>query len=122
MALSFRKTKKISDHTNLNVNKKSVGVSTGVKGARVSLNSRGKSRVSLSIPGTGIRYTKAIDGGTGALMMLFAAIINMMIFIVKASVLLVIWIFKLIIWAIRSLFYLVSNAVSKNVSADDCES
>lgn len=60
MGLSFHKSKKIGKHTNLNVNTKSVGISTGVKGARVSANSKGQVKLNLSIPGTGIRYSKTL--------------------------------------------------------------
>lgn len=40
------------------------GVSAGVRGARVSLNSRGQSRTTVSLPGTGVSYVK--QGGAGS--------------------------------------------------------
>jgi hypothetical protein len=38
------------------VNKRSVGISAGVPGARVSVNSDGRSTRSVGIPGTGLSY------------------------------------------------------------------
>ena len=57
MGFRFRKSFKIAPGAKLNVNKKSVGVSVGGKGARVSVNSSGKVTKSVSIPGTGLSYT-----------------------------------------------------------------
>ncbi len=57
MGFRFRKSFKIAPGVKLNVNKKSVGVSVGGKGARVSVNSSGKVTKSVSIPGTGLSYT-----------------------------------------------------------------
>ena len=57
VGLSFRRSVKIGKHTRLNFSKSGVGVSTGVKGARVSVGPHG-ARETLSVPGTGIRYTK----------------------------------------------------------------
>lgn len=61
MGFIFRKTKKIGKNTKLNTTKNGVGVSTGVKGARVSLGADGKVRLNLGIPGTGIRFTKTLN-------------------------------------------------------------
>ena len=49
MGVSYKKTKRIGKNTRLNVGKKSVGISTGVKGARVSVNSKSGVRFNLSI-------------------------------------------------------------------------
>lgn len=57
MGFRFRKSFKIAPGVKLNVNKKSVGISVGGKGARVSVNSKGKVTKSVGIPGTGISYT-----------------------------------------------------------------
>ena len=40
----------------LNVSNKSVGISAGVKGARVSVNSKGRKTTTVGIPGTGVSY------------------------------------------------------------------
>ncbi|MEQ2466435.1 DUF4236 domain-containing protein [Niallia sp. Sow4_A1] len=57
MGYGFRKSFKIAPGVRVNVGKKSVGVSAGVKGLRYSVNSRTGSRVTASIPGTGLSYT-----------------------------------------------------------------
>lgn len=58
MGLNFRKSITILPGVKLNLSKSGVGISTGVKGARVSLNTKGQARTTLGIPGTGIYYTK----------------------------------------------------------------
>jgi hypothetical protein len=57
MGFGFRKSFKIAPGVRLKVSSKSVGVSAGVKGLRYSVNSRTGSRVTASIPNTGIYYT-----------------------------------------------------------------
>ena len=52
----FRKSVKIAPGLRLNINKKSVGISTGVRGARYSINSSGRRSSSVGIPGTGLSY------------------------------------------------------------------
>ena len=42
----------------VNVGKKSIGISAGVKGARVSVNSSGRKTTTVGIPGTGLSYQK----------------------------------------------------------------
>ncbi|HAT4373170.1 TPA: DUF4236 domain-containing protein [Clostridioides difficile] len=58
MGFNFRKSINLGGGLKLNLGKKSVGISAGVKGARVSVNSKGRKSSTLSIPGTGISYTK----------------------------------------------------------------
>ena len=53
MALRFRKSFKIAPGIKLNVSKSGLGMSAGVKGARIGVNSKG-TYSSYSIPGTGI--------------------------------------------------------------------
>lgn len=64
MGLRFRKSIKIAPGLKLNLNKNSIGLSAGVKGARVSVNSKGKVTKSVGIPGSGISYvtTSSIGG------------------------------------------------------------
>lgn len=57
MGLRFRKSIKIAPGIRLNVSNKSVGVSAGVKGARVSVNSSGRKTTTVGIPGTGLSYS-----------------------------------------------------------------
>lgn len=67
MGLRFRKSIKIAPGVRLNLGKKSVGISAGVKGARVSVNSSGRVTKTVSLPGTGLSYVKTSKiGGTGS--------------------------------------------------------
>jgi hypothetical protein len=60
MGFRFRKSINLGGGVKLNVSKKGVGVSAGVKGLRVSVGADGKKRVTASIPGTGISYVETI--------------------------------------------------------------
>lgn len=62
MGFGFRKSFKIAPGVRLNVSHRSVGASVGVKGLRYSVNSRGQSRTTASIPGTGISHTTTKSG------------------------------------------------------------
>jgi len=59
MGLRFRKSINLGNGARLNINKKSVGVSIGTKGARYSVNSDGRKTMSIGIPGTGVYWTKS---------------------------------------------------------------
>jgi hypothetical protein len=54
--LRFRRSLKIAPGVRLNFNKRSVGISAGVRGARYSVNSSGTRTRSVGIPGTGLSY------------------------------------------------------------------
>lgn len=118
MGFQFRKSKNIGAGTRLNVGKKSVGISSGVKGARFSVNSKGRAGISLSIPGTGIRYRKSIKIGSGGLI---SGICNFLIGLFQIAFLLTWWVFKLVIWLMyimviytyRGIAYLVKKAAEK---------
>ena len=58
MGYRFRKSVKIAPGVRLNIGKKSVGISAGVKGARVSVNSSGRKTTTVGLPGTGLSYSK----------------------------------------------------------------
>ena len=51
MSYGFRKSKKIGKGLRLNVSKRGVGVSGGPRHARISANTRGQKRASLSFLG-----------------------------------------------------------------------
>lgn len=55
MGLSFRKSIKLGKNLSVNIGKSGVGLSAGVKGARVSVNKNG---VGGSVGTNGIRYSK----------------------------------------------------------------
>lgn len=57
MGLNFRKSINLGKGFKLNIGKGSIGISGGVKGARVSMNSKGRKTATFSIPGTGISYS-----------------------------------------------------------------
>lgn len=56
MAFRFRRTIKIAPGIKINVNKNSVGMSIGPKGAHISVNTKGQTTKSVGIPGTGLSY------------------------------------------------------------------
>lgn len=58
MGLRFRKSVKIAPGVRLNISKKSVGISAGVKGYRKSINSSGRVTTSIGVPGTGVSCVK----------------------------------------------------------------
>ena len=65
MGFRFRKSLKLGGGFRLNLSKSGVGISGGVKGARVSIGPRG-TRTTLSVPGTGMSYvaTKGVKTRT----------------------------------------------------------
>lgn len=63
MGFRFRKSIKLFKGVNLNLNKDSVGISIGTRGARYSVNSKGKRTATIGIPGTGLSYTQSLSKG-----------------------------------------------------------
>lgn len=57
MGFRFRKSFKIAPGVKLNMSKSGFGMSAGVKGARIGVNSKGRGYSSVGIPGTGISHT-----------------------------------------------------------------
>lgn len=57
MGFRMRQSIRIAPGIRLNVSAKSLGISAGVRGAHVSLNSRTGVRTTASLPGTGLSYT-----------------------------------------------------------------
>lgn len=57
MGFRFRKSFKIAPGVKFNINKKSVGLTLGKRGAHFTINSKGKRTTSVGIPGTGLSYT-----------------------------------------------------------------
>lgn len=64
MGLRFRRSIKIAPGVKLNLNKKSVGVTVGTRGAHYTINSKGKKTASVGIPGTGLSYTSTSGGSS----------------------------------------------------------
>lgn len=61
MGFRARRSIKIAPGVRLNVSSKSIGLSAGVRGARVSVNSSGRVTRTVGIPGTGISHTKSVS-------------------------------------------------------------
>lgn len=57
MGFKVRKSIKIAPGVRLNVSSKNLGLSAGVRGARVSVNTNGRVTRTVGIPGTGISHT-----------------------------------------------------------------
>lgn len=118
MGFQFRKSKNLGAGTRLNVGKRSIGISSGVKGARFSVNSKGRAGISLSIPGTGIRYRKSVKIGSGGLV---SGICSFLIGLFQIAFLLTWWVFKLVIWLMcimviysyRGIVFLAKKAAGK---------
>lgn len=113
MAL-YRKSKNIGGNVRLNTGKKSIGLSAGVKGTRVSVNSKGHMGFSLGIPGTNFRYRKVMSakkGGSGFI----AAIVNLTWWLLVAMVwlccIICIYFWKFLVFLGKKLFPLIKNIV-----------
>jgi hypothetical protein len=67
MGFRFQKRVKIIPGLRLNISRRNVGLSAGVKGARLSVNTSGRVTRSVGIPGTGIYNVKStsLHGGQG---------------------------------------------------------
>ena len=116
MGLQYRKSKNLGGGVRLNVGKKSAGLSAGVKGARVSVNSKGRVGLSLGIPGTNFRYRKVMSskkGGGGFI----AAIVNLTWWLLVAMVwvccMICIYFWKFVVFLGKKLFYLAKKATAK---------
>ncbi len=96
MGVNFRKRISMGNGTSLNVGKKSVGISGGVKGARIGINSSGRAHFSLSIPGTGIRFTKYSRKSSGVIATCVSAFGWMLMQIFKLTMIFTYWILCLI--------------------------
>lgn len=60
MGFRFRKSISLGKLLKLNVSKSGIGVSGGIRGARLSVSPDGKVRGSVGLPGTGVSYTKVL--------------------------------------------------------------
>lgn len=58
MGLRFNKKIKLGKGVSLNLNKNSIGMSIGGKGAKYTVNSKGQQTASVGISGTGLYYSK----------------------------------------------------------------
>lgn len=56
MGFRFQKRINLGGGLRLNLSKSTIGISGGVRGARVSINSKGRRTTSVGIPGTGLYY------------------------------------------------------------------
>ena len=65
MGLYFRKSVNLGGGLRLNFSKSGIGLSGGVKGARISTGPRG-TYMNLSIPGTGIGYRTRLGGSNSS--------------------------------------------------------
>lgn len=57
MGLRFRKSKKIAPSVRFNISKSGFGLSAGPRGAKVSVNSKGRVTWTIGIPGSGLSYS-----------------------------------------------------------------
>lgn len=64
MGWNFRKSFKVLPGVRINIGKKGVSTSIGTRGAKVTINSKGQTRFTAGIPGTGLSYTTRLDKPT----------------------------------------------------------
>lgn len=116
MGFTYRKSKNLGNGTRLNIGKKSVGLSAGTKGARVSVNSKGRVGISLGIPGTNFRYRKVMNPKKGSVG-LISAIVNLTWWLLVASVwiccIICIYFWRLMVFLCKKLFDLTKKIVEK---------
>ena len=75
MGWSYRKTASIGPFR-INVSKSGIGYSIGGKGFRTGVNARGRRYTSISVPGTGLRYTKSGGRGTTGCLVVLVAVVG----------------------------------------------
>ena len=123
MGFTYRKSKNLGGGVRLNTGKKNIGLSAGVKGAHVSVNSKGRIGLSLGIPGTNFRYRKVMSskkGGSGFI----AAIVNLTWWLLVATIwaccmiFVYLWKFtvllgKFVVFLGKKLFYLAKKAAAR---------
>lgn len=114
MGFTYRKSKNLGGGVRLNTGKKSVGLSSGIKGARVSVNSKGRVGLNLGIPGTNFRYRKVMSakkGGGGFI----AAIINLTWWLMVAMVwlccMICLYFWKFLVFLGKKLFSLIKTVI-----------
>ena len=56
MGFRFKKSFNIGKHFKINLSKSGIGYSFGVKGFRIGKTAKGKTRKTISLPGTGLSY------------------------------------------------------------------
>lgn len=61
MGFRYKKSINLGGGVKLNAGKKGIGISAGTKGLRISHSADGKTRVTASIPGTGVSYQETIS-------------------------------------------------------------
>lgn len=64
MSLRFRKSINLTKGVKLNLNKNSVSLTTGIKSAHFTINSKGNTTTSVGIPGSGLSYVKRSSQST----------------------------------------------------------
>ena len=75
MGWSYRKSASIGPFR-INVSKSGIGYSIGGKGFRTGVNARGRRYTSLSVPGTGLRYTKSGGKGASGCLVVLVAVVD----------------------------------------------
>ena len=133
MGIQYRKSKKVGKNTRINVSTKSVGISTGTKNMRVSVNSRGGVGYSFRVPGTNIRFRKYSRKSGSAVTGLFimcmvytcqffgwlivlAPVLSW--YIIKYTCLVIFWFYKKIFELLKNLFIRLKNH-NKNTKQEE---
>lgn len=64
MGFRYRRSFKIAPGLKVNLNKKSASMTFGTKGIKYTISTTGRTRATISAPGTGLSYTASSKGGT----------------------------------------------------------
>lgn len=82
MGFRFRKTISIMPGVKLNIGKTGITTSIGPKGATLNIGRRGRKRVTIGVPGTGLSYSDQLPEtsthrrtGSGGTWLLFACLL-----------------------------------------------
>jgi len=63
MGWSYRRSRKIAPGIRVNFSKRGLGLSVGPHHAKISISPTGRRRLSVGLPGTGLRYTDSLSSG-----------------------------------------------------------
>lgn len=126
MGLSFRKRKSLGGGSTATFTNKGIGISTGVKGMRFGVNSSGYQHFSLSIPGTGIRFTRYSRRGKGPIALIVGFTVWFMVAMLELAAIFTYWGFYLVLlcfkwfflgllWCVRKFIGLFRKGTNENV-------
>lgn len=110
MSFRFRKSINLGGGVRLNFNKKSTGISFGTRGARISVNSNGRKTATFGIPGTGLYWSKSVNGSTNKNKI---SIWTIFIYIIISPFIIIYWLFRLYYYIFKYAYIGVKKLIEK---------